>query len=148
MNQLTEEALDRLNDEQLHDLSSTIDKLLEGRRKRARCTSDAMEAINKALEQQESAAASDFILSFGKHKGARLRDVDLSCLSWAIGYKRSATKFTPPTTAYPTIIRWPTPASRRIWHGAAGPAARRSTAVRFRNVKLCTLCWLSSKDIN
>ena len=130
MSQPTEEALDRLNDEQLHDLSSTIEKLLEGRRKRARCTSDAMEEINKALEQQESAAASDFILTFGKHKGARLRDVDLSCLTCAIGYKRSAMKFTP-NPDYGVSDNHPLAYTRikaylaEFWHGAAGPAARR-----------------------
>ena len=147
MNQLTEETLDRLNDEQSHDLSSTIDKLLEDRRKRARCASDAMGETNKALEQQESAAASHFILTFGKHKSAHLRDVDLSYLTWAIEYKRSGMTLTPnpdygvsenhllASTRIKAYLAW------RCW-------ACRSTAVRFRNAKLCTSCWLSSKDTN
>ena len=96
----------------------------------------------------DSAAASglsEFIFPFGKHKGASLKDMDLLYLAWAIGYKRSGMKFAPNpdycvSDSHPlayekirTYMAW------RCW-------VCRSPSVCFRNAKLCTSCWLCSKD--
>ena len=106
MNRLTEKALERYCDDDLRALSSKL--ILEGRRKRAGALDDdtiheqkrarpseAIDNANRALEQLNSAAAGEFILPFGKHKGSQLKDVELSYLAWAIGYKRSCMKFAP-----------------------------------------------------
>ena len=152
MTSITEDALERLRDEDLRALSGTIDKILEGRRKRSReddeddeANTRAIEEANKIIEKQESVTASDFVLPFGKHKGSTLQDVDLGYLTWAIGYKRAGMTFTPRPecgimeshpqayTRIKSYLTW------RCW-------ACRSTAVRFRNAKLCTSCWLSSRN--
>ena len=136
MNRITEEALGRYGDDDLRALSCAraIELILEGRRKcagalddtiheqkRAR-PSEAIDRANKALEQLDSAAAGEFILPFGKHKGSQLKDVDLSYLAWAIGYKRSGMKFAP-NPDYGVSDNHPLAYERfaRIWRGGAGP---------------------------
>ena len=133
MNRLTEKALERYCDDDLRALSSKL--ILEGRRKRAGALDDdtiheqkrarpseAIDNANRALEQLDSASTGEFILSFGKHKGSQLKDVELSYLAWAIGYKRIGMKFAP-NPDYGVSDNHPLAYERfaRIWRGGAGP---------------------------
>ena len=157
MNRFTEEALERYGDDDLRALSCTIELILEGRRKRVGAlddtihenkrarNSEAIDSANKALEQLDSAAAGEFILTFGKHKGSQLKDVELSYLAWAIGYKRSGMKFAP-NPDYCVSDNHPLAYEKIRTYMAWRCWACRSPSVRFRNAKLCTSCWLCSKD--
>ena len=156
--------LDSLEDEQLIQISQAVETILE-RRKRKRLTLDiemgemkarekekeeqeealirAINVDNQRAEMRESELAGGFVLSFGKHKGKSLADVDMAYLAWAVGFKRNGLKFMPDSVcgvrdrhenAYTQIqacLLW------RCW-------VCRSTDVKFRTSKLCTSCYCSS----
>ena len=108
------------------------------------------EELNKAMEMRASEVAGDYALPFGKHRGVPIRRVDMSYLTWVMGYKRRGQTFErqPESVSMDWIqenqsvalgeirkyLTW------RCW-------VCRSTDVRFPSARLCRSCYLSGKGM-
>jgi len=116
------------------------------RKRAATTTTTTTEEMNKAMEMRASEVAGDYALAFGKHKGVPIRRVDMSYLTWVLGFKRKGQKFERlPESGGMDWVKENQPVALgeirkyltwRCW-------VCRSTDVRFPSARLCRSCFIS-----
>ena len=104
---------------------------------------NAQDLLEKPGLEAESRTAGEFVVPFGKHKGATIRAVPNGYLCWLMGVRREGKTFQPVSTTgldwirgnqFETLSQVKKYLTWRCW--ACG-----STDMRFRHAKLCTSCW-------
>ena len=103
--------------------------------------------INKGIEMRASEMAGDYVLTFGKHKDSPLRRVDMSYLTWILGFKRNGQKYSLIDSEANQWIQENNPVvvqevrkylSWRCW-------MCRSTDVKFSSSRFCRSCFASGR---
>lgn len=117
-------------------------------KKKNRVGLTAAEETNKAAEMLASEAAGNYVLVFGKYKGMPIREVDVSYLTWMLGFKRVGMRFERQASNHNLdwikenhLVLLDEVRKHLMWRCWVC----RSTDVRFPSSRLCVACYLSSK---